>query len=203
LLRVNSTIAVSLLLACAAPRGSTAAKSPTASATAPAMHPSDERSGATPAAKERVENSPSTLAGNWREARWGMTVEEVLAAFPGEAFRLDPELRLADGAVVAAGIEHYAIGAHDLRVRFVFERDGLALVSLRTPPSVYAEPAVFEELESHLRFTHGEPATIWRDRDLIDLRQTRWVVGGDAIDLEYIPGVAVLMYRPAETSGAQ
>src|SRR5690242_15201596 len=112
--------------------------------------------------------------GDWRGARWGMSLEEVLAAFHGEAFRVDPPSRLADGNVVAAGIDGYAVGPHVLQVRFVFEAGKLALVSLRTPPDVYAGPETFSSLRSLLAERLGGAGESTTDDAFIDMRQTRW-----------------------------
>ncbi len=141
--------------------------------------------------------SPARLeAGYWRGARWGMTVDEVLKAFPGEAKRLSPELKLADGNVVAAGIDDWAIGTRSFRVRFVFEAGKLALVSLRTPENRPAGPEAFAELEKALGEELGPPLSRDADSALVDMRQTRWSAGHSTVDLKYIPGVVVILYHP-------
>jgi hypothetical protein len=140
--------------------------------------------------------APAQETGDWRGARWGMTVEQVLAAFPGEAFRLDPEQKLADGAVVSVGIDGYVLAAQTFRVRFVFEAGGLARVSLRTPPDRYAEPGVFERVERLLTDRLGQPVASSADDSFIDLRQISWSQPRTAVDLEYIPGVVVVLYHP-------
>jgi len=132
----------------------------------------------------------------WRSARWGMTVGELLEAFPGEATRLEPELKLADGAVVAAGIDVHPIASHEFRVRFVFEGGKLCLVSLRTPPDSYAGPEVYGEVEKALTARYGPPMEATSDKELIDLRQTRWAAGPTGVDLKYIPGVVAIVYYP-------
>jgi hypothetical protein len=124
-----------------------------------------------------------------------MTVEEVLRAFPGEARRLDPAERLADGNVVAAAIERFEVASTSFRVRFVFEGGKLALVSLRTPPDEYAAPEAFERLERHLAATFGAAGEVSRDDSFIDLRQTRWKLARGAVDLKYIPGVLVILHH--------
>ena len=134
--------------------------------------------------------------GDWRAARWGISVEEVLAAFPGEAFRIDPPVRLADGNVVAVGIDGHAVGRHVFRVRFVFEAGKLALVSLRTPPDVHAGPDVFTSLRSLLAQRLGGAGESTADDAFIDMRQTRWKSGRTTVDLKYIPGVVVILYHP-------
>ena len=69
----------------------------------------------------------------WRAARFGMTPEEVLSAFPGEAVRISPEVKLADGNTIPVGIDGYRLRGADLRRPLRLHRGKLALVSLRTP----------------------------------------------------------------------
>jgi hypothetical protein len=147
--------------------------------------------------------APATSATAWRAARWGMTVDEVVAAFPGEASKLDPPQTLADGNVVAVGIEKHLLDGQSLRVRFVFAGGRLALVSLRTPPDAYAQPEAFTRLQERLTAELGPPAAQDADDNLIDLRQTRWVRGGTAVDLKYIPGVVVVLYHPSPDAASR
>jgi len=160
---------------------------------------------AAPVAANTAPASPSAAAvqapavpvgEGWRNARWGMTVDEVLNAFPGEATRLDPELKLADGAVVAAGIDVHEIVSHRFRVRFVFEGGKLSLVSLRTPPDWYAGPEVYGEIEKALTARYGRPLEATSDKEFIDMRQTRWIAGASGVDLKYIPGVVAIVHYP-------
>jgi hypothetical protein len=133
--------------------------------------------------------------GQWRAARWGMTVQEVLAAFPGEATRIDPEEKLADGNVVAAGIEGAELGGEKFRVRFVFTSGRLSLVSLSTPRGTHAPPEVFRRVEQHLADALGDPSTRHGERELVDLRQTRWIRADGVIDVKFMPGVVVVLYH--------
>lgn len=142
-------------------------------------------------------SSAEGAAGDWRAARWGMTVDEVVQAFPGEARRLEPALALADGNVVGAGIDAHRIGRHALRVRFVFGGGKLVLVSLRTPPDRYAGPEVFEELKGTMTRELGAPLEVTDDDALVDLRQVRWRSGRSLVDLKYIPGVVAVVYSEA------
>ena len=69
----------------------------------------------------------------WRAARWGMTRDDVLAAFPGEAQRLAQPAPFAQpqpGSSVAAGSSDLAIPAYEadgvtFRVLFGFESKAL------------------------------------------------------------------------------
>ncbi len=74
----------------------------------------------------------------WREARWGMTPAEVLAAFKGEAKKLPGRERFAEpqhGSSLRAGtsdvgIPGYAADGATFKVLFGFEKDGLDRIHL-------------------------------------------------------------------------
>lgn len=139
---------------------------------------------------------PVDGAQGWQRLRWGMTVDEVLAAVPGSV-RIEPAPRLADGNVVAVGLDRLEVATAAFRVRFIFEGPGLALVSLRTAPDRYADGAAFDAVARHLEASWGAPSEVTRDADLVELRQTRWQLGRSTVDLKYIPGVVVILYHPA------
>lgn len=134
-------------------------------------------------------------ASAWRAARWGMTVEQVLQAFLGEASRLEPEEKLADGKVVAAGIDRYDVGGIPCRVRFLFEGGKLALVSLKSAADRFVEPASYEALERRLAAEAG-PGEVTPREASFDMRQSRFKAGGTALDLKYLQGTLVLLYHP-------
>ena len=192
--------AVALLVlgaACAAPRVQGAGASPAGSGPAPSAS-----APGTPGGRAAHVSSDET-SGLWRSARWGMTVEELLAAFPGEARRLDPEIRLADGDVVAAGIDAHSVAGHPLVVRFVFTAGGLSIVSLRTPRESYAGDRVYRDLQAHLKGRLGAPTYQVVEKPFVEQRQTRWAMARGVVDLKAIPGTVVLMYSaPAPAAGA-
>lgn len=131
----------------------------------------------------------------WRGARWGMTLPEVLAAFPGEARKLDPPISLADGNVVAAGIDRHVVAATAFRVRFVFApAGGLALVSLRTPESAPATPEAMAAVEKALSDRLGPPTARGETNDPIEQRQVTWKGPTGRVDLKYIPGTLVVLH---------
>jgi hypothetical protein len=141
-------------------------------------------------------------SGEWRGARWGMSVQEVLDAFPGEATRLDPEQRLADGNTVSAGIERHELGGQPFRVRFVFEGGKLALVSLVAGHEKFVGPEAFESLRKLLEGRFGEPGTATQDDAFIDMRQVRWERPRGRVDLKFIPGKVVILHsRPQAAAG--
>jgi hypothetical protein len=131
----------------------------------------------------------------WRAARWGMTVDEVLKAFPGEARKLDAPIALADGNVVAAGIERDELAGVAFRVRFVFHpKGGLALVSLRTDEKDPATPARYEAVQRALAERLGRPAERDVDGNFIDMRQTTWRTPSGRVDVKFIPGTLVVLH---------
>jgi hypothetical protein len=132
----------------------------------------------------------------WQRLRWGMTVDEVLAAMPGSV-RIEPAVRLADGNAIGAGLDRVDVAAAAFRVRFIFEGPGLALVSLRTAQDRYADGAAFDAVARHLEARWGAPSEVTRDAEFIELRQNRWRLGRSTVDLKYIPGVVVILYHPA------
>jgi len=137
-------------------------------------------------------------SGEWRAARWGMAVEEVLKAFPGEATRVEPELKLADGNTVSAGIERHEVGGQVFRVRFVFEGGKLALVSLLAGHEKYVGPEAYEALRKLLAERLGGPGESSQDDAFIDMRQVRWDRPRGRVDLKFIPGKLVILHsRPA------
>jgi hypothetical protein len=135
-----------------------------------------------------------------------MTLDELLKAFPGEAKALVPPERLADGNVVAAGIDRQVVGGTEFRVRFVLDPAGrLALVSLRTDPNAYFGPEVFERTVKALEPVHGKPNDQTSDDNYIDMRQATWRSDRGRVDVKYIPGVVAIVYAsPAQrTAGAE
>ncbi|HVP67693.1 MAG TPA: hypothetical protein VMT17_10580 [Anaeromyxobacteraceae bacterium] len=138
------------------------------------------------------------LAG-W-SARWGMSVDEVLRSFPGSARRMEPPLELPNGRVVAAVLPRVSAWSRTFEARFVFADGRLALVSLRPQDAAHPDANYFEALERALAKAWGEPARSVREGDVVDLRETRWVSGGSAADLKFIPGTVALLYHPATAS---
>lgn len=152
---------------------------------------------AAPAARQATPPS-----GEWRAARWGMSVEEVLKAFPGEAARIEPALALADGNAVSAGIERHEVGGHAFRVRFVFEGGKLALVSLLAGHERFVGPEAFEAVGKALAERYGRPGALSKDDAFVDMRQLRWELPGGRVDLKFIPGKLVILHSRPEGGGA-
>ena len=159
------------------------------------------QSAPTPAAPAPAAAAPAALPAGpaeagWRAARFGMTPEEVVAAFGGEARLLQPPMKLADGNVVAVGIDGYPFEGLTTDVRFVFEDGKLVLVSLRTPQKVYVDAEAYIRVRDALARAWGPPAGETADANFIDMRQARWDRGTTRSDLKYIPGVVALVHYP-------
>jgi hypothetical protein len=93
----------------------------------------------------------------WRAARWGMTKAEVLAAFPGEAQRLEQP---ADFGPKGAGSTDVAIPAYEIegtKVRVLFGFDGDALTRIYLS-AAKAGDATCGDLEKLLTQEHSAPA---------------------------------------------
>jgi hypothetical protein len=93
----------------------------------------------------------------WRSARWGMTKDEVIAAFPGEAQRL---AQPADFGPPGAGSTDVAIPAYEIdgmkfRVLFGFESDALNHVHLS---AIKATDTTCSDLEKLLTEKHSAPS---------------------------------------------
>lgn len=123
--------------------------------------------------------------------RWGMTADEVLAAFPGEAVRASPaELKEGKGPV---RIEHCEIAGTDFRAEFFFYRDSrLTRVGLYPSSKRDASRPLFDRLSKALTERHGRPTSDNEDRTLgfANLRQAdrSWTAADASISLAYMYG---------------
>jgi hypothetical protein len=97
----------------------------------------------------------------WRNASWGMTPEQVVSAFKGEAVSRDGSSYYDNqDAYIYAQIEHYTIGEAQYRVDFGFGKDRkLKAIFIQGPCSSAGElDRRFQELESLLIDKYGQPA---------------------------------------------
>ncbi len=140
--------------------------------------------------------APAPPSEGWRGARFGMTPAQVLAVFPGEAKRIDPEVKLADGNRIAVGIDGWEMEGLSFDVRFVFGEGKLALVSLKAGGKAFVDAATYERVRDALTKRWGKPLEDAKDDNFIDMRQTRWDRGADRADLKFIPGTLVLVLYP-------
>ena len=128
----------------------------------------------------------------WRTAHWGMTKAEVLAAFPGEAQRLEQP---ADFGPKGAGSTDVAIPAYEIdgmkfRVLFGFEKEALGRIHLA---AIKAGDSTCSDVEKVLTEKHAAPSDrsttqtnlrreqiVWKRPD-----QTITLVCSDAVNLGY------------------
>lgn len=105
--------------------------------------------------------------GGWSKAKWGMTVEEVVQVFNGQAKRTDgckersgspPSAK--DPKVCLAEIEDIEIEGDHFRVAFRFDRvtKRLDIVNLEPVGDLYAWDTRAEKLERMLTEKYGQPA---------------------------------------------
>lgn len=144
--------------------------------------PAPQASGAAPATT--LAPAPTTTTTTlpppvWRTVRWGMTREEVLAAFPGEARRLpQPEnFGQPTPGVTDVAIQEMAEGERRYRALFGFAASGLDRIHLVVPKPTYDTCG---EIERELTAAHGAPAA------------RRAIVAS-------VPGQAVSWTLPAQT----
>ncbi len=132
----------------------------------------------------------SDAPGVWRNARWGMTVDEVVAAFPGEAVRASPaEIKKGAGAV---RIDRCEIAGTTFQANFHFYRSSRLTQIVLLPSSKRdASRAVFERLARMLTEKYGQPTDQHENQVLLgDLRQSdkSWKAADAEIGLVYMYG---------------
>jgi hypothetical protein len=118
----------------------------------------------------------------WRSARWGMTKDEVLAAFPGEAQRL---AQPADLGAPGTGSTDVAIPASEIdgmnfRVLFGFESDALNRVHLSV---VKAVDTTCGDLEKLLTEKYSAPSDRSHTQTNLRAEQIVWKRPEQAITL--------------------
>jgi hypothetical protein len=99
----------------------------------------------------------------WREARWGMSPADLLAAFGGEAQRLERPVDFTkpqDGSSLAAGSSDVTIPTYEadgatFRVLFGFDSDRLSRIHLA---GVKPGAGTCGDVEKALTDKHGAPA---------------------------------------------
>lgn len=153
---------------------------------------------AAPAAAPARATAPDPVdpSGEWRAARWGMSVDEVLKAFPGEARPLQPRIDLADGAVVAVEIPGVDLAGQPMDARFVFAGGKLAIVSLRSPQRSHVPEDTYTKLAAHLATRLGGPGEPMTEGFVGELKQTTWRLPRGVAELKHVQGVLVLQYHP-------
>jgi hypothetical protein len=129
----------------------------------PAQAPSEPPSAAPTTTLPPPPTTVPTPPPVWRTSHWGMTPQEVLAAFPDEAQQLTARASFAQpqpGSSLVAGSSDITIPAFELegtkfRVLFGFEADALNRVHLS---ALKAGPATCDDLQKSLTAKHSSPA---------------------------------------------
>lgn len=135
----------------------------------------------------RASDAPAT----GRNARWGMTVDEVVTAFPGEAVRASPaEVEKGSGPV---RIDRCEIAGTSFQANFFFYRASrLTQISLGPASKRDASRPLFDRLAKMLTDKYGQPATDVLDQTLgvAGLRTTQktWQAPEVDIGLTYMYG---------------
>jgi hypothetical protein len=152
----------------------------------------------TPQPEPAARAEGSTLSRAALGTRWGMTLDELLAALPSATRLAQPE-RLGEGdLVVQARAERVDLGGHAYRADFSFDGSGrLAAIQLRSIPSTGGE-AVYEGLQRALTTELGEPTAEWpRPAGKGEwVARSSWSASRAVVDLEIrrlAPGAAAVL----------
>jgi hypothetical protein len=93
--------------------------------------------------------------GGWTKAKWGMTEAELLAAFPGQAARLDPPDKNTGCRVV---IKDFTLSGVNFQVYMMPDPDGrLSSVLLQPAKSDDQTDQLFQDLQNLLVQKYGRP----------------------------------------------
>lgn len=134
----------------------------------------------------------------WRQAKWGMTEEEIVDAFRGEAIRLSPPERYHQ-AVATVGIEYMQIGGFSFKADFLLDEKTKRLFQVTIRPLHQEEenriPFVLRDaVKDGLTRKYGEPA-------IAAGRSFKWVFPSTVIELDAqerslgVDGLVSLIYR--------
>ena len=114
----------------------------------------------------------------WSNARWGMTEDQVLKAFPNRAARLAEPIpsctilnakgERKEAAPIA--IEKVPIGTTEYRACFYFTAGKLSSVDLQPLAEADKTPDEFDRVEALLVEKYGKP---WQSRDKFE-QASRW-----------------------------
>jgi len=131
---------------------------------------------------------PKDIEG-WSKSRWGMTEEEILKAFKGEAVRLKGK-EIYHGAYATIGINDLKIDGHKYQVRFLMDdvKKTLQQVNIELKDDeLPAARSIFRELEVMLVKKHGPLSlrTAQKEKDL-SCMITTWSFPSTVIKLLYL-----------------
>jgi hypothetical protein len=138
---------------------------------------------------------PSASTPAWREAKWGMTEEEVLAAFPGEARRLPKPVVFSEQATATLEIPSVDVAGKPYNVTFQFSPATRKLVHIQLKHESDTAPisVMFDELRTRLIEKYGQPADHSEGGDTRDIT---WFQNDTEIQLaliDLISGTKILM----------
>jgi len=137
----------------------------------------------------------------WSQARWGMTQEQVLSAFPGEAKILTGDLvnRQFVRGIATVGINRADIGGIPVRVLFLFDGAGKLHGIRFVPSAAFPSDDQFMRMADALAGVYGAPTI----RAVRDTRQhplatpnsfvSAWVFPNSVIELVYIPPLSLIL----------
>jgi hypothetical protein len=131
--------------------------------------------------------TPESVNG-WRQARWGMTEEQVMKTFKGEAVSVEqPKTTLTMRGLVQ--IPAFSLASTSFEVTFWFADKHLQQISLTKDMSYPGGRNYFRIIESMLREKYGPPAT---DRSSDNSSPAAWKIDwnlkGSNISLFYVGG---------------
>jgi len=119
----------------------------------------------------------------WRDARWGLNEDQLLALFKGEAIRLNEVVEYKEW-YAAIAIPNYEISDYEYTVHFLMDKKNKTLEQVniiatsKTLESIYK---AFSQLEKVLREKYGPPS--FRNDGETDTRDVIWNFPSIIIDL--------------------
>jgi len=120
----------------------------------------------------------------WRGARWGMTEDQILKAFEGEAVRLE-EVQIYHRRYASIGIKDFEISGHKFYVHFLMDNKEKTLrqVNIRAKEETLGGiKVVFKSLEQLLVEKYGKPSF---ENEEEDSGKIVWKFPSTVIELTY------------------
>jgi hypothetical protein len=132
---------------------------PRPAATRPARGPASTAGSPDAGAGEDAASGTARGAGGalpWSAASWAMTIDDVVAAFPG-ATRLEVARRDEDGLAPSARAQ-LRLGGRSYRAEFLFDRAGrLGVIQLRSAEAESGRTPAYDQLLAALSAEYGKP----------------------------------------------
>jgi hypothetical protein len=128
---------------------------------------------------------PGPVEPGWR-ARWGMTADEVLAAYRDEARPIAPK---GTRVQALAELDGLTLAGRESRAVFWFELGRLAAVNLQPVLGGDLGERDFEQLKQALTVRFGKPTTDMVRRDLgLGTFVAQWFLPEVLVELSLVPG---------------